>query len=45
MVRDIDFGDDATHPLQKDHFFATLISEEMKFPLTHPSVILRDELF
>lgn len=45
LIKNIGFGNGATHTLQEDHFFATLDSEEIKFPLVHPSVILRNEYY
>jgi hypothetical protein len=45
LIKNIGFGNDATHTLQQDHFFASLTAEEIKFPLSHPVIILGNELY
>jgi hypothetical protein len=42
LVRNIGFGDGATHTSQADHRLARLVPAELEFPLIHPRMILRN---
>ena len=42
LIKNIGFGEDATHTLNVNHKNAQMVAEEMEFPLRHPPFMIRD---
>ena len=45
LIKNIGFGEDATHTKLQHAKIATLNSDEISFPLRHPSYMIRSELY
>lgn len=45
LMRNIGFGSDATHTKSADNMLASLTTEPVSFPLTHPPFMYIDELY